>query len=60
MVILPYEYLLQRDLRQSLQLNLKESIIIFDEAHNIDAKCEDVLSFEIQIEEFWDVFRYLD
>jgi len=41
-------------------LNLSNSIIVFDEAHNIDNQCEQVLSFEIQIEQFWDAFRYLD
>lgn len=35
-VVVPYQYILDPDLRKSLQINLKSSIIIFDEAHNID------------------------
>ena len=49
-VVIPYQYLLQPNLRRQLQLNLKNSIIMFDEAHNIDGNCEDVLSFDIHVE----------
>ena len=59
-VILPYQYVLNTHIRKQLQINLRNSIILFDEAHNIDTNCEEVLSFEIQIEQFWEAFRYLD
>ena len=59
-VVLPYQYILQPSLRRQLQLNLKNSIIMFDEAHNIDRNCEDVLSFDVQVENFWEAFRLLE
>ena len=34
-VTLPYNAILQRNTRQSLGINLKDSIVVFDEAHNI-------------------------
>ena len=46
-VVLPYQYILNSHIRKQLQINLKNSIILFDEAHNIDTNCEEVLSFEI-------------
>ena len=59
-VVLPYQYLLNRQIRRQMQLNLKNSIILFDEAHNIDGMCEEVLSFDIQVENFWGAFHFLD
>ena len=58
--MLPYQYLLTSHIRRQLQFNLKNSIILFDEAHNIDGNCEDVLSFDIQVENFWETHRLLD
>lgn len=47
-VILPYQYLLDKRLRASLNFELKGSIVVFDEAHNIDKMCEDVAGFEVK------------
>jgi Rad3-related DNA helicase len=46
-IIAPYSYILDPELRKTLQLDLKNSIIVFDEAHNIDAQCEEIMSFEL-------------
>lgn len=59
-LVVPYQYLLEAGMRKQLQLNLRNSVIVFDEAHNIDSDCEDVFSFNVQIEHFWDAFHYLD
>jgi Rad3-related DNA helicase len=41
-VVVPYQYILDPELRKQNQFNLKGSIIVFDEAHNIDKQCEDI------------------
>lgn len=38
-IVLPYDYIFQTGKNK---LNLKNAIIIFDEAHNIDSKARDV------------------
>lgn len=46
-VFVPYDYLINPATRQSLQINLTESIIIFDEGHNIEKSCEETASFQV-------------
>ena len=48
-VILPYSFILNQSIREKLQLQMKDSILVFDEAHNIDSNCEEIYSFEIEI-----------
>ena len=45
---MPYNYLLTSNIRQQIGLNLKDSIIIIDEAHNISQSAEDVSEFEMK------------
>ena len=59
-VVVPYQYLLTKSLRRTLQISLKNAIVIFDEAHNLDEQCEQVFSFEMQAENYWHAFRYLE
>lgn len=33
---------------------------MFDEAHNIDSNCEEIYSFEIEIQHAWKAFFYLE
>ena len=51
-IILPYQYILDSKLRDGLNFDLEGSILIFDEAHNLDKQCEDILGFEIFDKEF--------
>ena len=37
---MPFNYLLDWSLLERSSLDLKDSVIIFDEAHNIDSLCE--------------------
>jgi hypothetical protein len=32
---------------------------VSDDANNLERNCEELLSFEISIEQFWEAFRYL-
>lgn len=43
----PYNYLIDRGFRKSLQINWKNSILIFDEAHNLESICADAASFDL-------------
>ncbi|EXB74483.1 Regulator of telomere elongation helicase 1 [Morus notabilis] len=43
----PYNYLIDRGYRKSLNLNFKNSILIFDEAHNLESLCADAASFDL-------------
>ena len=45
---MPYNYLIDEKYRENFDLDLTNSIVIFDEAHNIAPCCEDVSSFKIR------------
>jgi len=45
---MPYNYLIDEKVRDSMEINFANSIIIFDEAHNIPQCAEDVASFEVR------------
>ena len=36
LAILPYNYVLDKDLREQIDLRLENTVIIFDEGHNIE------------------------
>lgn len=66
-VFLPYNYLLDPKARRSQQLDIKNSVIILDEAHNVERICEDSASFQIRttditlcIEEVTQVMKHLE
>lgn len=50
LVFLPYNYLLDVSIRSTLAVNLLESVVILDEAHNVMKTCEESasLAFESQ------------
>ncbi|GAB4842166.1 Regulator of telomere elongation helicase 1 [Ancistrocladus abbreviatus] len=43
----PYNYLIDRGYRDSLSIEWKNSILIFDEAHNLESICADAASFDL-------------
>nr|XP_007150664.1 hypothetical protein PHAVU_005G171300g [Phaseolus vulgaris]ESW22658.1 hypothetical protein PHAVU_005G171300g [Phaseolus vulgaris] len=43
----PYNYLIDRGYRNSLQLSWSNSVLIFDEAHNLESICADAASFDL-------------
>lgn len=47
-IFMPYNYLIDEKVRDSMEINFANSIIIFDEAHNIPQCAEDVASFEVR------------
>ncbi|XP_020235482.1 regulator of telomere elongation helicase 1 homolog [Cajanus cajan] len=46
-VFAPYNYLIDRGYRKSLQVSWSNSILIFDEAHNLEGICADAASFDL-------------
>lgn len=44
---MPYNYLIDKKLRRGMNLDLKNSIVIIDEAHNICSAAESAESIEI-------------
>lgn len=46
-VFTPYNNILDQKLQKSFPLKLKDSIIIFDEAHNVEKVCQEVASTQI-------------
>ncbi|VFQ89237.1 unnamed protein product [Cuscuta campestris] len=43
----PYNYLIDRENRKTLNIETSNSILIFDEAHNLESLCADAASFDI-------------
>ncbi|RKP17078.1 DNA repair helicase, partial [Rozella allomycis CSF55] len=46
-MVVPYNYLIDRDARTFQKVDVKDSIIIFDEAHNLENFCSESKSFEL-------------
>lgn len=46
---MPYNYLIDPKIRENFKINYENSIIILDEAHNVERVAEDVASFEIHV-----------
>jgi regulator of telomere elongation helicase 1 len=40
-VFMPYNYLIDEKIRENFELNIENSVVIFDEGHNIPSVCED-------------------
>ena len=47
-LLLPYIYILNPDIRNSIKIDLKDAIIIFDEAHNVVNAAEQALSYQFK------------
>jgi len=44
---MPYNYIIDRKLRKGMRLDLKNAIVIIDEAHNVASAAESAESIEI-------------
>lgn len=47
-IFTPYNYLLDSRIRKSLEINLKNSVIILDEGHNVEKTCEECASSQLK------------
>lgn len=50
LIFLPYNYIVDKKIRESIKMSLVNSIVIIDEGHNIDKALEEVQSCEITLE----------
>ncbi|CAF0719384.1 unnamed protein product [Brachionus calyciflorus] len=48
-LFMPYNYLLDKKLRKSNNIDMNNTVVIFDEAHNVERVCEDSASAELSI-----------
>ena len=56
---MPYNYLVDSKIRDNYKIDFENSIIIIDEAHNIERVAEDVASFDLNINSFFNIFQEL-
>ena len=47
--VIPYNYVIDKDLREQTGIQFEDSVIIFDEGHNLNQYCEDLYTFELTI-----------
>ncbi len=45
-IFMPYNYLVDPEIRRNLTLSLQDAVLIFDEAHNLESICADAASFD--------------
>lgn len=60
LAIIPYNYLIDKTLRDQVELSLKDSIIIFDEGHNIESYCEELYTFELSVHDLFQTYQHLN
>lgn len=56
----PYNYLLDPTIRRTLNINLSNAIVIFDEAHNIEDICRDSASFSIDSTQLTEIIEAIN
>ncbi len=49
-LLCPYNYVLNPDVRKSIGLDLNDAIIVFDEAHNVETASEDACSVKVSVD----------
>lgn len=56
-IFCPYNYLIDPNIRKSMQISLKDEIVILDEAHNIEDICRDSASDTFRVDELMEVIK---
>ncbi|XP_007462334.1 PREDICTED: regulator of telomere elongation helicase 1 [Lipotes vexillifer] len=46
-IFMPYNYLLDAKSRRAYGIDLKGTVVVFDEAHNVEKMCEEAASFDL-------------
>ena len=53
-VFCPYNYLVEPSIRKSMEISLKDQVVILDEAHNIEDSARSAASWEVKHDELLD------
>jgi regulator of telomere elongation helicase 1 len=48
LIFMPYNYLIDEKIQENFEIEYANSILIFDEAHNVSSSAEEVSSFELR------------
>ena len=59
-IFLPYNYIFDPSIKKRLKLNLDNSILIIDEAHNIQDICENAVSCSLNTKMLEDIYKDLN
>ena len=59
-IFMPYNYLLDDNIRKSLDIDFAGSVIIFDEGHNVQKLCEEASSYAISSQDLALAIKDLD
>lgn len=59
LILMPYNYLIDPKIRENFKVSYENSVIIMDEAHNVEKVAEDVASFEIHVNSLHSVLSEL-
>ena len=51
-IFMPYNYIFLKEIRDSMDIKLKNTILVIDEAHNVINNCEEAMSLEVNIKDF--------
>ena len=49
LIFMPYNYLIDEKIQENFEIEYANSILIFDEAHNVSSTAEEVSSFELRV-----------
>lgn len=60
LILMPYNYLVDSRIRDNYKINFENSVVIIDEAHNIERVAEDVASFDLSLVGFNSVLTELE
>lgn len=58
--ILPYNYVLDAELREQINLDLTDAVLIFDEGHNIESHCEELFQFDLSVNDLFMSYNILN
>ncbi|KYQ92970.1 DEAD/DEAH box helicase [Tieghemostelium lacteum] len=59
LIFCPYNYLIDPSIRKAFKKKVKNSIVIFDEAHNVEDAFMDAASFNVSLEELFESYQQI-